>query len=172
MLEGNSSLTGWWGTGTAAQRSCGAPSLEALKARLDGASGGLSWWGAALPMAGIGTRLAVRSLPTKAIVWFLSSILLWKGPAWTTHHENGGIKTYYLEFKHWDWSWVSVGQTEGRKLVVSIQVCEMHAFCRVTAWSETKSRTRTIFWKFKSLYGSSISLLFKRKKKKLKAMLE
>jgi len=42
----------WWGAGTAAQRSCGAPSLEALKARLDGAPGSLSWWGAALPMAG------------------------------------------------------------------------------------------------------------------------
>ena len=42
------------GPGTAAQRSCGAPSLEALKARLDGALGSLSWWGAALPMAGVG----------------------------------------------------------------------------------------------------------------------
>ena len=31
----------------------GAPSLEALKARLDGALGSLSWWGAA-PMAGVG----------------------------------------------------------------------------------------------------------------------
>ena len=29
----------------AAQRSCGAPSLEALEARLDGALGTLSWWG-------------------------------------------------------------------------------------------------------------------------------
>jgi len=32
------------GASTAAQRSCGAPSLEALKARLDGALGSLSWW--------------------------------------------------------------------------------------------------------------------------------
>lgn len=30
------------------------PSLEVLKARLDGALGSLSCWGAALPMAGIG----------------------------------------------------------------------------------------------------------------------
>ena len=37
--------------GTAAQRSCGAPSLGALKARLDGDPGQLRWWGAALPMA-------------------------------------------------------------------------------------------------------------------------
>jgi len=29
----------------------GAPSVEALKARLDGALGSLSWWEAALPMA-------------------------------------------------------------------------------------------------------------------------
>jgi len=28
------------------------PSLEAFKARLDGALGSLSWWGAALPTAG------------------------------------------------------------------------------------------------------------------------
>ena len=32
----------------------GATSLEALKARLDGALGSLSCWGAALPMAGVG----------------------------------------------------------------------------------------------------------------------
>jgi len=28
----------------AAQRSCGAPSLEVLKATLDGTLGSLSWW--------------------------------------------------------------------------------------------------------------------------------
>ena len=38
----------------AAQKGCGAPSLETLKARLDGALRSLSWWGAALPMAGCG----------------------------------------------------------------------------------------------------------------------
>ena len=32
----------------------GATSLEALKARLDGALGSLSWWGAALPKARVG----------------------------------------------------------------------------------------------------------------------
>ena len=52
MTGGNFSLRGQWGAGTAAQRSCGAPSLEALKARLDGALGSLRWWGAALPLAG------------------------------------------------------------------------------------------------------------------------
>jgi len=30
----------------------GAPSLEVLKARLDGALGSLSWWVVTLPMAG------------------------------------------------------------------------------------------------------------------------
>jgi len=44
MLGGNCFLREWLGLGTAAQRSCGAPSLEALKARLDGALGSLSWW--------------------------------------------------------------------------------------------------------------------------------
>ena len=46
----------------AAQRAVGAPSLQALKARWDGALGSLSWWGAALPMAGGGTGWALRSL--------------------------------------------------------------------------------------------------------------
>ena len=41
----------------------GAPSLEALKARLDGVLGSLSWRGAALPMAGDGAGWARRSLP-------------------------------------------------------------------------------------------------------------
>jgi len=36
----------------AAQRSCGAPSLKVLKARMDGTLGRLSWWGAALPLLG------------------------------------------------------------------------------------------------------------------------
>jgi len=39
----------------------GAPSLEVLLARLDGALGSLSWWGAALQ--GVGTRWSLRSLP-------------------------------------------------------------------------------------------------------------
>ena len=34
---------GWWGTGTAAQKAVGAPSLEVPKARLDGTLGILSW---------------------------------------------------------------------------------------------------------------------------------
>ena len=51
MLGGNFLLRGQRGAGTAAQRSCGAPSLEAPKARLDGAPGSLSWWGAALTIA-------------------------------------------------------------------------------------------------------------------------
>jgi len=37
----------------AAQRRRCAPSMEVFKARLDGALGFLSWWGAALPMAGV-----------------------------------------------------------------------------------------------------------------------
>jgi len=40
-----------------------APSLEALKARLDGALGSLSCW-VALPMAWVATGWALRSLPT------------------------------------------------------------------------------------------------------------
>ena len=43
-------------------------SLEALKARLDGALGSLSWWGAALPMAGVGAGWALRSLLTRTVL--------------------------------------------------------------------------------------------------------
>jgi len=50
------------------QQSCGAPSLEALKAWLDGALGSLSWWGEALPMAGVEAGWALRSLTTEAIL--------------------------------------------------------------------------------------------------------
>jgi len=46
----------------------GVPSLEALKARLDAALGTLSWWGAALPTAGVGTGWALRPLPKKDIL--------------------------------------------------------------------------------------------------------
>jgi len=48
-----------------AQRSCGAPSLEVLKARLDGALGSLSWWRAALPTAAVGAVWALRFLQPK-----------------------------------------------------------------------------------------------------------
>ena len=48
--------------------SCGAPSLQALEARWDGALGSLSWWGAALPMAGGGTGWALSSPPDSAIL--------------------------------------------------------------------------------------------------------
>jgi len=40
------------------------PSLQALKARGEGALGSLSWWGAALPMAGGGTGWALSFPPT------------------------------------------------------------------------------------------------------------
>jgi len=39
--------------GTAAQRAVGTPSLEVLKARLDGALGSLSWWGPVSPRQGL-----------------------------------------------------------------------------------------------------------------------
>jgi len=80
MLGINSLLRGQWGAGTAAQRSCGAPSLEALKARLDGA---LGCWAAGWQPCwcqGVGDGWALRSLLTKAIYvieWFAFSNV-WK----------------------------------------------------------------------------------------------
>ena len=50
----------------AAQRSCGAPSLQALKARLDGALGSLSWWWQPCPRYGVGAGWDLRSLPAQA----------------------------------------------------------------------------------------------------------
>ena len=47
-----------------------APSLEVFKARLDGALGSLSWWGAALPTAGVGVGWALSSLSNPAFLWF------------------------------------------------------------------------------------------------------
>jgi len=54
MLEGNPFLKMWWGAGTAAQRSCGAPSLEALTARLDGALGSWAAGWQPCPQHGVG----------------------------------------------------------------------------------------------------------------------
>ena len=47
-----------------------APSMEALKYRLDWALGSLSWWGTALPTAQGGAGWALRSLPAPAVPWF------------------------------------------------------------------------------------------------------
>ena len=59
-----------WGAGIAAQRSCGAPSLEALKASLDGALGSLSWWGGS-PAHGWGWGwLGFEVPPTQTLLQF------------------------------------------------------------------------------------------------------
>jgi len=44
----------------------GAPPLEVFEARLSGALGSLSWWGAASTPQGGANGWALRSLPTKA----------------------------------------------------------------------------------------------------------
>lgn len=46
------------------------PSIEALKAWLDGALGSLSWWVAACSWQGVGTGKALRSLPMKTTLQF------------------------------------------------------------------------------------------------------
>jgi len=44
----------------AAQRRCGCPCLEALKARLEGVLGSLSWCGAALPLSACWDRVGIE----------------------------------------------------------------------------------------------------------------
>ena len=44
--------------------SCGAPSLEVLKARWGAALGSLSWWVATSPLQEVGSGWALRSPPT------------------------------------------------------------------------------------------------------------
>jgi len=44
------------------------PSLEVLKAKLDGALSNLVWWKMSLLMAGFETRWSLRSLPTQTIL--------------------------------------------------------------------------------------------------------
>ena len=46
--------------------------MEVLKARLDGALGSLSWWGAALPMAG-GLGWVGFEVPSKAYCEYMTS---------------------------------------------------------------------------------------------------
>jgi len=52
------------------RRSCGAPSPEVLKGRLGGALGNLSWWVAALPIAGSWNWVCfeVPSSPTHSVI--------------------------------------------------------------------------------------------------------
>ena len=54
----------------AARRNCGAPSLEGLKARLDGALGNLSCWVVSCPCQRVGSGWSLTSYPTQAILWF------------------------------------------------------------------------------------------------------
>ena len=44
----------------------GSNPLEVLKARLDGALGGLTWWLAALPEAGVGNEWSSMAIPTQS----------------------------------------------------------------------------------------------------------
>jgi len=62
VLGGHSVCKKWCGAATAAQRAMCAPSLEVLKTRLDGALGGLSWWGQ--PAHGRGLLLGGLKVPS------------------------------------------------------------------------------------------------------------
>jgi len=66
MLGNNYSLR-WRGTGTSCPENVDTPSLEMLKARLNGALGSLSWWVATLPME-LGRLFKVPSNPRHSMI--------------------------------------------------------------------------------------------------------
>ena len=92
MLGGNSLLRGRWGTGTTTQRSCGAPSLEALKARLDGALGSWAAGGQPCPWHGVGLGGHWGPLQPKP---FCDSVIL------SFYYSDYGSRL--LVFKTWTW---------------------------------------------------------------------
>lgn len=102
-MSGEHSLLGrQWSPGTG----CGAPSLETLKARLDGVPGSLSWWGADLPMAeGVGTGWALMSLPTSAILWLFLAQL------WRAFLHTSPV----IPFRHILNSWMCITSPGGKK---------------------------------------------------------
>ena len=79
VREKHLSLRGQWDAGAAAQRSCGAPSLEALKAKLDGALGSWAARGQPCPWHGVGLGgLWGPFLPKP----FCDSVILWFYESW------------------------------------------------------------------------------------------
>ena len=74
---------GRWGTGTAAQRSCGAPSLEVLKARLDGALGSWTGGGQPCPWQG-GWNWVIFKVPSNPC----HSVILWNAGKLVLHLDR------------------------------------------------------------------------------------
>ena len=102
MLGKNSLHRAQWGTDTAAQRSCGAPSLEILQARLDRALGSLIWWGAALSIAG-GWNWVIFKVPSNLshsmIPWFTlirESICACESLVFLFRHSYGSSHLFWL----------------------------------------------------------------------------
>lgn len=76
MRGGNSLHRGGWGSDTAAQRGMGAPSLEVPKARVDGALGSLTCWGAASPRHRSWSWVFCEVPSNPTTLWFCASLLL------------------------------------------------------------------------------------------------
>lgn len=75
MSEGNSLPRVWWGSGTAAQRSCGSPISEGAQGQVGWDLGSLSCGETTSPWQGGGTGLALWSLPPHTILWFYDFML-------------------------------------------------------------------------------------------------
>ena len=105
---------GWWGPDSAAWRSCGAPSLEVLQARLGGALGSLSWWGAAQLMAQGWSWVGFISLQTQAIIWSYFPSANTESMSSQIHYGTwSGTTTSTLSGTHGVvfWIWVLSGAT-------------------------------------------------------------
>ena len=93
----------------AAQRSCSAPSLEALKARLDEALGSWAGRGAALLMGRDWAGFQVPSNPSHYVIFMKWSIIVWSLSNMIFHPQDS---TYHLDnsqtVKWLNWDMISL----------------------------------------------------------------
>ena len=83
--------TGWWGTGTAAQRGCGCPIPGGAQDWTGWGPGHPHLLGANRPMAGVGAQWSLGSLPAQTILWFCDFMILWSYDRSTLQAKKPGL---------------------------------------------------------------------------------
>jgi len=157
--------------------------LEALEARLDGASGSLGWWKEPVPIAGCGTWWSLRSTPFHSIWCFVDK--LQAGEGWKVYGNGCYLFSGVSDGdSHWWWTvpvtdghmritmfWV-VSKPVSRHWRQSLSIitsslsrllCKGHEFDEVARWlgklarkkknKKRKPTNRCSFSCAKSLYG-------------------